>query len=142
VDTQPRIDQRRYGGARTAPYLQLVPEAGIEPACVAYDESGDAAVGLERHLHDFLADNWEATELAEKWDLVEAAGDVKGSGYERPTPVARIDLLAQHTLDLSRWLVIELKHGRMSDEALAQVQRYMGWVKEKLAKVMVTWSKG
>ena len=96
-------------------------------------EAEEVTFGLERHLHDFLADNWEKTELGQEWDLLEEGGDIKGYGYERPTPIGRIDLLARHK-EGPRWLVIELKRGRTSDQALGQVQRYMGWVKEKVAE--------
>ena len=95
-------------------------------------EAEEIAFGLERHLHDFLADNWENTELGKEWDLDQDGGDIKGYGYERSTPIGRIDLLARHKQE-ARWLVIELKRGRTSDKALGQVQRYMGWVKEELA---------
>jgi len=110
------------------------PEESV--AAAEAKEAEEAAFGLERHLHDFLADNWEKTTLGKEWDLDEQDGDIKGYGYERPTPVGRIDLLAHDKIndtDNRRWLVIELKRGRTSDEALGQVQRYMGWVKEKLA---------
>lgn len=68
------------------------------------DGSGPVRFGLERHLQDFLLDNWERTSLGQEWDLVEDGGDIKGYGYERPTPVGRIDLLAKHKQE-PRWLV-------------------------------------
>lgn len=88
---------------------------------------------LERHLQDFLLDNWENTRLSKNWDLVEEGGDIKGYGYERPTPIGRIDLLAHHKSE-PRWLVIELKRAQTSDGTLGQVQRYMGWVMKELAE--------
>jgi hypothetical protein len=89
--------------------------------------------GMERHLHDFLFDNWENTVLGKEWDLAEDGGDIKGYGYERTTSAGKIDLLAFHKTDL-RWLVIELKKGQTSDQTVGQVLRYMGWVKTELAK--------
>ena len=103
-------------------------ESGVLPA-----EAATVTFGLERHLHDFLLDNWEHTELGAEWDLAEEGGDIRNYGYERPTPVGRIDLLARHKAE-PRWLVIELKRGRTSDRTLGQVQRYMGWVMEELAE--------
>jgi hypothetical protein len=88
--------------------------------------------GLERHLHDFLHDNWEQTELNQEWDLMEEGGDTKGYGYERLTDIGKIDLLAKHKTE-PRWLVIELKRGQTSDDTVGQVARYMGWVKKNLA---------
>jgi len=90
--------------------------------------------GLERHLHDFLFDNWEKTDLGKEWNLDEDGGDIKGYGYERPTSIGKIDLLAKHKTD-ARWLVIELKRGQSSDDTVGQVLRYMGWVEEQLAAV-------
>jgi hypothetical protein len=90
------------------------------------------AFGLERHLQDFLLDNWESTELGNEWDLVAEGGEVEGYGYERQTEVGRIDLLAHHKSS-SRWLVIELKRGQSTDTTVGQISRYMGWVKSKLA---------
>lgn len=97
-------------------------------------EGSNAGVrfSLERHLHDFLLDNWGRTRLGVHWDLDEVGGDIHGYGYERATPIGRIDLLAHHKTE-PRWLVIELKRGQTSDETLGQVQRYMGWVMEELA---------
>ena len=96
-------------------------------------EETEKHFGLERHLHNFLFDNWEKTELGETWDLYEEGGDIQGYGYERPTDVGRIDLLAKHKTE-PRWLVIELKRGQTSDDTVGQVLRYMGWINEKLAK--------
>lgn len=96
------------------------------------EDTAEQQFGLERHLHDFLLYNWENTELGKEWNLVEEGGDIKGYGYERPTDIGTIDLLARHKSD-RRWLVIELKRNQTSDDTVGQVLRYMGWVQEKLA---------
>ena len=108
------------------------------------DDSGDLDDGptvvgfaLERHLHDFMLDNWENTDLGKEWDLAQDGGDIKGYGYERPTSVGRIDLLAFHKSE-KRWLVIELKRDQTSDKTIGQLLRYMGWVKRELATVEET----
>lgn len=85
---------------------------------------------LERHLQDFLHDNWERTTLGQDWDILNEDGD---TGYEYVTPVGRIDLLAR-AKDGSGWLVIELKKGKSSDIVVGQVLRYMGWVRAHLAQ--------
>lgn len=109
------------------------PEAAKSQEEISVDEELDEAIfGLERHLHDFLLDNWEHTELGQEWELAEEGGDIKGYGYERITDVGKIDLLAHHQSE-PRWLVIELKRDRSSDSAVGQVLRYMGWVREKIA---------
>ncbi len=91
-----------------------------------------ARFGLERHLQDFLRDNWEQTELGKEWALYGEPGD-DYPGYEYQTDVGRIDLLARHKID-PRWLVIELKRGQTSDQTVGQVLRYMGWVNHHLAE--------
>lgn len=91
-----------------------------------------ARFGLERHLHEFLRDNWDHVELGREWAIYSEHGEPE-KGYEYVCPVGRIDLLAQHR-DGNRWLVIELKRERSSDVAVGQVLRYVGWVQEHLAK--------
>lgn len=88
--------------------------------------------GLERHLHDFLYDNWDRTDLGKEWALYGDPGD-DYPGYEYQTDVGRIDLLARHRRE-SRWLVVELKRGQTSDQTVGQAMRYMGWVKQHLSK--------
>ena len=86
---------------------------------------------LERHLHDFLASNWEQTELGREWVIYSEPGD-EMAGCEYPTGVGRIDILARHKTR-PIWLVVELKRGHSADQTLGQLLRYMGWVKHHLA---------
>jgi hypothetical protein len=87
--------------------------------------------GLERHLHQFIRDNWDKTSLGRDWKLYEEDGEEVG--YEYPCgAIGRIDLLARHRKD-GRWLVVELKRNQTGDQVLGQVLRYMGWVERNLA---------
>ena len=95
------------------------------------DQEG-AKFGLERHLHEFLRDNWNHTDLGQDWVIYEEDGD-PDVGYEYPCGIGRIDLLARHRNE-PRWLVIELKRNQTSDATVGQVLRYMGWVKQKMAE--------
>lgn len=88
---------------------------------------------LERHLHDYMFDNWEALDLAKDWEIYGRDGEPE-AGYEFRTSVGRIDLLARHK-SAPRWLVIELKREKSSDAVVGQVLRYMGWVRRHLADV-------
>lgn len=106
----------------------MVPQAAPEPT--SPKGHADQSFSLERHLHDFLRENWDRTKLGEEWALLTEGGDLVG--YEYPTGVGRIDLLAHHRTD-ERWLVIELKRGRNSDSTVGRVARYVGWVTEHLA---------
>lgn len=54
-------------------------------------------------------------------------------GQQYRTAIGPIDILALDAKTKS-FVVIELKKGRSSDDVVGQIQRYMGWVKEKLCK--------
>ena len=86
---------------------------------------------LERHLHDFLVENWEATDLGREWEIYREDEDL--AGVEYPTGVGRIDILARHK-SRPAWLVVELKRGRPADHVLGQLLRYIGWVRRHLAR--------
>lgn len=89
--------------------------------------------GLERHLHDFLFDNWDTMELGREWEIYGAPGDEQ-AGYEFPCPpVGRIDILAKHRTK-RKWLIVELKRNDTSDAVVGQALRYMGWVRRHLAE--------
>ena len=87
---------------------------------------------IERHLHDYLFDNWSQLDLAKDWELFTRDGE-PDAGYEFPTPIGRIDLLARHRRE-PRWLVIELKRDKSSDAVVGQILRYIGWIQAHLAQ--------
>lgn len=86
---------------------------------------------LEKHLEEFLVQNWPQTELGKKYDIYAEEGELVGQQY--PTDTGNIDILAI-SKDKKILLVVELKKGRASDNVVGQVQRYMGYVKEVLAE--------
>jgi RecB family endonuclease NucS len=72
-------------------------------------------------------------DLSQHWDLFGREGDMR-PGHEYHCPkVGAIDLLAKHKSE-NKWLVIEMKRDYSSDKVVGQVLRYMGWVKQNLAK--------
>lgn len=91
-----------------------------------------ARFAIERHLHDYLFDNWAQLELSRDWELFVRDGE-PDAGYEFPTPVGRIDLLAKHRRE-ARWLVVELKRDKSSDAVVGQILRYIGWIKAHFAQ--------
>ena len=91
----------------------------------------EMAFALEQHLEEFLIQNWYSTELGLRYNIFENNGEIIGQQY--PTDTGRIDILAI-SKDKKEILVIELKKGRASDMVVGQVQRYMGYIKETLAK--------
>lgn len=86
---------------------------------------------LEKHLEDFLVQNWHHTELGKLYDIYEEDGETVGKQY--PSDTGPIDILAI-SKDKKDILVVELKRGRVSDIAVGQLQRYMGYVKDELAE--------
>lgn len=87
---------------------------------------------LEKHLEDFLVQNWQHTELGKNYNIYEEDGEKVGQQY--PSDTGPIDILAI-SKDKGEILVVELKKGRVSDVVVGQVQRYMGYVQEELAEV-------
>jgi len=77
----------------------------------------------ESELRDYLGLRPEAIEKG--LSLVE-------KGVEYQTDVGRIDLLCKD--ESGNFVVVELKKLKEGDRALGQLQRYMGWVQEKIAK--------
>lgn len=103
------------------------------PILTSTDETIEdpSVFALEKHLEDFLVQNWKQTELGKKYDVYEEDGELVGQQY--PTDTGSIDILAI-SKDKKELLVVELKKGRISDAAVGQLQRYMGYVLEELAE--------
>ena len=93
-------------------------------------DTGATTFALEKHLEDFIINNWSLTEFGATHDVYQEDGELVGKQYR--TDTGPLDILAI-SKDKNEFLVIELKKGRASDQALGQLQRYMGFVKEKLA---------
>ena len=92
----------------------------------------DASVfALEKHLEEFLVKNWKNTELGKQYNIYEEDGELVGQQY--PSDTGPLDILAI-SKDGTKLLVVELKRGRVSDNVVGQIQRYMGYVKEELAE--------
>lgn len=86
---------------------------------------------MEKHLEEFLVQNWKQTEFGKDYNIFEEEGEVVGQQYQ--TDTGPIDILAV-SKDKKTLLIIELKRGRASDGVVGQIQRYMGYVKEELAE--------
>ncbi len=90
-----------------------------------------SAFAMEKHLEDFLIQNWAQTDLARDFDIYEDDGECVGQQF--PTDTGPIDILAI-SKDKKTLLVLELKKGRASDRVVGQILRYMGYVQEVLAE--------
>lgn len=108
--------------------------SGSRPASIfSTDETIEdpSIFALEKHLEDFLIQNWHHTELGKHYDVYEEEGEMVGQQY--PSDTGPIDILAI-SKDKKKLLVVELKKGRASDVVVGQIQRYMGYVKDELAE--------
>ena len=103
------------------------------PTLISTDQTVEdpAIFALEKHLEDFLVQNWKQTELGKHYDIYEEDGELVGQQYQSDT--GPIDILAI-SKDKKELLVVELKKGRVSDSVVGQIQRYMGYVQEELAE--------
>lgn len=90
-----------------------------------------SAFAMEKHLQDFLIENWANCPLGKTYDIYE---DENGNGREYQTDdKGRIDILAI-SKDKKTLLIVELKKGRASDIVVGQIMRYIGYVQEVLAE--------
>jgi restriction system protein len=105
----------------------------VAPSLIATDPDVEdpAAFALEKHLEDFLVQNWVQTDLGKEYDIFSEDGELVGQQY--PTDTGPMDILAIKK-DKSELLVVELKKGRASDVVVGQVLRYMGFVMQDLAE--------
>ena len=103
------------------------------PVIVSNDPTVEdpAAFAMEKHLEDFLVENWSQTEFGKDYDVY--TEDEGSFGQQYRTDAGPIDILAI-SKDKKRLLVVELKKGRASDVVVGQILRYMGYVKEELAE--------
>ena len=104
-----------------------------QPSLISNDPSIEepSEFALEKHLEDFLVKNWSSTSLGKDFDIYEDEGEIVGQQY--PSDTGPIDILAI-SKDKKTLLVVELKKGRVSDNVVGQIQRYMGFVKSDLAE--------
>ena len=87
---------------------------------------------IEVHLEQWLVDHWNQVKFGAPLKIYEEDGQPVGQQYDTGT-VGRIDLLCEDTAT-GALVVIELKKGQQSDAVIGQLARYMGWVKEHLAR--------
>src|SRR5262249_35455792 len=140
------LDGFRKLGIDTSPYLlshflyvKLKPDwhpSGEDETEEADEPRGAASIAtaapadsnstfyMERELENFLISNWDRTELAQRYELIEEDGEMVSQQY--PTGIGRIDILVREKASL-QYVVIELKRNQTSDDTVGQLTRYMGW---------------
>lgn len=95
------------------------------------DVEDPVAFAMEKHLEEFLVQNWAGTQLSKDYDIFEEDGEIVGQQY--PTDTGPVDILAIRK-DKKELLVLELKKGRATDVVVGQVLRYMGYVLQELVE--------
>lgn len=118
---------------RYAVEIEKLMGENVRPTLTVSDDQIEdpSEFALERHLEDFLVENWNHTEFSRHYDIYQEDGEVVGKQYRIDN--GWIDILAI-SKDKKELLVLELKKGRTSDAVVGQIQRYMGYVKEELAE--------
>jgi hypothetical protein len=100
----------------------------IETISQILQERKDMEFPLEKYLEEFIEGNFDKIDFGAKLVLYQ---DEETSGRQYRTSIGYIDLLAIDR-DNEKFVVVELKKGRSSDQVVGQILRYMGWVKENL----------
>ena len=113
--------------------LEVLIKGDKLPSIISNDSSIEdpSVFALEKHLEEFLVKIWKSTSLGSQYDIYELDGEIVGQQF--PTDTGPIDILAI-SKNKKTLLVVELKKGRVSDNVVGQIQRYMGYVKEDLAE--------
>lgn len=94
---------------------------------MAGEETDPALFYMESQLEGFLIENWDKTELGNKYDLIEEEGELISQQYR--TEIGVIDILARDKKS-KQLVVVELKKNQTSDDTVGQLTRYMGWLEE------------
>jgi restriction system protein len=95
------------------------------------DVEDRTAFVLEKHLEEFIIENFDAIFGGELELYVDSDEDATGQQYA--TDVGIIDILAYDPSE-KMFVVIELKRGRGVDSVVGQTLRYIGWVQENLCE--------
>ena len=102
-----------------------------ETESVGEPEQIGATFALEYQLRDFLSQNLDSVKV--RGSHLKLFVDPTGrDGVEFQTPVGAIDILAVD--NSGAFFVFELKRARSPDHAIGQLARYMGWLKQTLAR--------
>ncbi|MEG9862242.1 MAG: endonuclease NucS domain-containing protein [Parvularculales bacterium] len=92
-------------------------------------EYGQSSFLFEKHLEDFIINNWRQLPIGNQYEIYQKDGQLVGQQFR--TSTGPIDILGLNK-DKSDFLVLELKRDMASDIVVGQTLRYMGWVQENL----------
>lgn len=131
-----KIDSKQYARYRPQVHGRFQNGEQVGPGqAETGSEAGEAAqqpqFALETHLEEFMEANWESIDFGAPLQIWTDGGGKSGRQYR--TDIGPIDFLCTDTAS-GDFVVIELKRDTSSDQAIGEVQRYMGWVQEHLAE--------
>jgi Endonuclease NucS len=92
------------------------------------DEDNTGFMPLEKHLEEYIMNNWDTVDFGEKLTVYREDDGTPGQQYV--TDVGIIDILAKDAK--GDFVVIELKRAESKYHVLGQVLNYMQWVKDNL----------
>lgn len=99
-------------------------------------ETTKGMFALEKHLEDFLVENWDNTTLAKDLNLEILKDEENGQSIGQQYKLSngkRIDLLCKNN-KTGGFTVIELKRGNTDVGVIGQINMYMGWITKNFAK--------
>jgi len=104
----------------------------IQPELMLTEDDlvSESQFALEAHLEEFMSNNWSRINFGD--ELVRYSVDEQ-NGQQFPAGPWSIDFLCTDRRN-NDFVVIELKRGKSSDSTVGQVLRYIGWVKQNLAR--------
>lgn len=102
----------------------------LRKAPTVEDIKSESEFALETHLEEFIDKNWERIGFNSRLERYKTEDQ---SGRQFPAGQWSIDFLCIDK-DTGELVIVELKRGKSSDSTVGQVLRYIGWVKENLAK--------
>jgi hypothetical protein len=95
------------------------------------DIESPAEFQLEKYLHEFIVSNFDKINFGEKLEIYATEDGEMGTEY--PTSAGYVDILCREKSS-GDFVVIELKKGWTTDKVVGQTLRYVGWVRDNLAK--------
>ena len=112
--------------------LKIISSCDDSEKILLSDQNDDESFNfqMEKHLEEFIVENWNSLDIGSEFDLNEEYIDKKRKKFR--TDTGEIDIFAL-SKDKKTFLVIELKKGRLSDKVVGQIQRYMGYIKQEIA---------
>ena len=104
----------------------------LNPARKALQEEieNPAEFQLEKYLQEFIVENFDRIRFDPELRVYKEEGR---DGSQFPTTVGYIDILCTEK-NSGAFVVVELKKGMTSDKVIGQTLRYIGWVRENLAR--------